>query len=65
MTKEELNIIEDLTLNCELLNLAVETLEKLRLAHIPDDLVSGWIKEMKDEAGFQISQHDEMRTYFL
>lgn len=65
MTKKELQKLEDNILNCNLLHIAIETLEKLRGADLPNDLPERWIREMRSEAVFQVSHHDEDRDIFM
>jgi hypothetical protein len=65
MTKDQITKLEEQIVNCELLHVAIETLEKLRHEHLPEGLQERWIAEMKEEAGFQVSQHDEDRKSFV
>lgn len=62
MTNHELQEAGRLLVNCELLTLAIETLEKLRHTKLPDDLPDRWIKEMKEEAELQIAEYDELTS---
>ena len=64
MNEKAIKKLEEHAINCELLYAAVEILEKLRSDLMPNDLPQRWIEELKQEAGFQVSQHDEdMRKY--
>ena len=65
MTKDQIKRLEAQIVNCELLHVAIETLEKLRTDAMPDGLTERWIAELKDEASFQVSQHDEDRESFM
>ena len=62
MTNHELQEAGRLLVNCELLTVAIETLEKLRHSKLPDDLPERWIKEMKEEAELQIAEYDELTS---
>jgi hypothetical protein len=65
MNRSELHELEDKVINCQLLHIAIHTLESLRENALPDGLSTRWITQMKEEAGYQISQHDEDRDSLL
>ena len=64
LTQEEAKEIAEHYINCELLHLACEMLEKVRAQHLPGDLIPRWIEEMKEESGLQIMRADEIRGKF-
>ena len=65
MTHQELKDLEDKIVNCQLLEVAINAVESLRVSHLPEGSAARWIEEMKEEAGFQVSQHDEDRSLLL
>jgi len=65
MTNEQLRNLEDQVVNCHLLHAAIRIIESIRDHLLPDGLTERWIAEMKEEAGYQISQHDEDRDSLL
>lgn len=65
MNRSQLRQLEDKVINCQLLHTAIHALESLRDSSMPDGLAKRWIDEIKEEAGLQISQHDEDRHSIL
>lgn len=65
MNREDLTTLEDHIVNCQLLHIAIHAIESLRSYLLPVGVAEKWIAEMKEEAGFQVSQHDENRETFL
>ena len=39
--------------------MAINAIESLKHARLTNGVQEKWIEEMKEEAGFQVSQHDE------
>ncbi len=64
MTNEQLKSLEDQIVNCQLLHVAINTIEALRHNKLTNGLQAKWIEEMKEEAGYQVMGHDEDRSFF-
>ena len=66
MTARELKLLEDKIVNCNLLHIAIHAIEQLRANEtLSEELPKKWISEMKEESGYQVSQHDEDRQILL